>query len=101
MCDIEMSELPCWLWRLNSAAGADIIGVRCSRLETAASPSDLVTSLLSLSLSLSPASDQLCLIFNFHPVLSRLVIIVLLHFHRLSGLETETDRFFVEALTAR
>ena len=52
VCDIEMSELPCWLWRLNSAAGADIIGVRCSRLETAASPSDLVTSLLSLSLSL-------------------------------------------------
>ena len=79
---------------------ADIIGVRCSRLETAAaSPSDLVTShlSLSLSLSLSPASDELCLIFNFHPVLSRLVITVRVHlqFHRLSGLETETDRVFV------
>ena len=77
---------------------ADIIGVRCSRLETAAaSPSDLVTSHLSLSLSLSPASDELCLIFNFHPVLSRLVITVRVHlqFHRLSGLETETDRVFV------
>ena len=43
----------CWLGRLNGAAGsdvmtADISGVGCSRLETAASPSDL-----------SPASDQL------------------------------------------